>query len=47
MNDATSLVVALMIVALFLADWLLNGAGVLTFLGRRLIGLTEHIAFWR
>ena len=49
MNNATATaaVLALALVALFALDWLVNDGLILTFLGRRLIGLTETLAFWR
>ena len=47
MNNATAAVLALALMALFALDWLMNDGLILTFLGRRLIGLTERLAFWR
>ncbi len=47
MNNATAAALALLIVALLAADAVLNDAGALTFLGRRMIQLTEYMAFWR
>ena len=47
MTDTTALVLGAAISALLLADWFLNGAGALTFLGRQMIGLIAQIAFWR
>ncbi|SFI37813.1 hypothetical protein [Jannaschia pohangensis] len=47
MNNMTAVILALLLIAFFLADYLFNGAGIATFLGRRMIDLIEYIAFWR
>lgn len=47
MNNLTAIIIAALLVFLGLADWLFNDATVWTFLGRRLIQLTEYLAVWR
>lgn len=47
MNIATAAVLALLFGSILGSDWLFNDARVLTFLGRRMIDLTETVAFWR
>ncbi|MEM8849716.1 MAG: hypothetical protein AAGE03_06730 [Pseudomonadota bacterium] len=47
MNNAIAATLAFIVVSLGLADWLFNDAAIWTFLGRRLIQLTEYLAFWR
>ncbi|CTQ50892.1 hypothetical protein [Jannaschia donghaensis] len=47
MNNATAAILALLLVSFFGADWLFNDAEIVTFLGKRLIELTEYLAFWR
>lgn len=47
MNNATAATLAFLIISVFGADLLFNDTALLTFLGRRMIDLTEQIAFWR
>lgn len=47
MNNTTFAILAILLVSFFGSDWLFNDAQIAMFLGKRLIDLTEQIAFWR
>ncbi len=47
MTNKIALVLALLIIAFFIADYVLFGGGTPVFLGKKIIGLSEYIAFWR
>ncbi len=47
MTNKIALGLALFILALFAADYLLFGANLPVFLGRKFADLIEYVAFWR
>ncbi|CTQ34221.1 hypothetical protein [Jannaschia rubra] len=47
MTNSVAALLAVLIVVLIGADWALNDADALTFLGRKLVELIEYMAFWR
>ncbi|MCI2398812.1 hypothetical protein [Aliiroseovarius subalbicans] len=47
MTNKIAIVLALIIIAVFLADRVLFGGGLPVFLGRKIVDLSEYIAFWR
>lgn len=47
MTNTAALLFAALLVILIAGDVLANDATALTFLGRRFLGLIEHLAFWR
>ena len=47
MTDKIALVLVLLIAAILAADLLVFGWDLHVFLGRKLMELTEYIAFWR
>ncbi|MFO6463655.1 glyceraldehyde-3-phosphate dehydrogenase [Jannaschia sp. KMU-145] len=47
MTNRPAFVIGLALLACALADILLNDAGVIVFLGRQLIRLSDYISFWR
>ena len=47
MTNPVALILGLILLAVFAADALFNGAGLLTFTGQQLIRATEWLAFWR
>jgi hypothetical protein len=47
MTDKIAIVLAILIVGIFAADLLFFGWDLHIFLGRKLVELTDYIAFWR
>lgn len=47
MTNKIAIALGLLILAILLADWFVFGWDLHIFLGRRLVQLTEYIAFWR
>lgn len=47
MTNKIALVLALLIIAFFVADYFLFGGGTPVFLGKKIVDLSEYLAFWR
>lgn len=47
MSDRVTIIFALCIIGAVIADVVIMGGANVIFLGRKLIELTEYIAFWR
>ncbi len=47
MTNKIAIVLGIIIAVILLADWFVFGWDLHIFLGRKLIELTEYLAFWR
>ncbi|WP_203232328.1 hypothetical protein [Gemmobacter caeruleus] len=47
MTDRVALALGAILIVLILLDLLANGGGVLVFLARKILDLSEYLIFWR